>query len=90
MAVSTLLIEGTFPELAEELAQYFDSIEDNGLAGELESSLTQLRENPDNTADNASIQDEILKKIVSKATVLNNASERGKECSLASMHSTDT
>lgn len=76
MTVSTLLIEGSFPELAEELAQYFDSIEDTGLLKEIEPLLQETRETAD--SDQARIQDEILKKLVQKAPILNNVSERGR------------
>lgn len=83
---NTLLIEGTFSELAEELAQYIDTLakaeEGAGVQAEIEQLLGAIREvehSPD-SADEASIQkqkDEVLKKVVTKATVLNSAPERG-------------
>jgi len=83
---NTLLIEGTFSELAEELAQYIDTLAKvdagAGVQAEIEQLLGVIREaeqSPD-SADEASIQkqkDEVLKKVVTKATVLNSAPERG-------------
>ncbi|KEF62953.1 uncharacterized protein A1O9_00928 [Exophiala aquamarina CBS 119918] len=82
---NTLLIEGTFSELAEELAHYIDALakaeEGAGVQAEIEQLLGAIREveqSPD-SADEASIQkqkDEVLKKVVTKATVLNSAPER--------------
>ena len=82
MTVSTLLIEGSFPELAEELAQYLDGLDESaGIAKGIESDLGQLREGEtQETPDNAALQksrDNVLKKIITKATVLNAAPERG-------------
>jgi translation initiation factor 3 subunit M len=65
---NTLLIEGTFDELAVELAQYLDNLSKNegeGLAHEIQESLQQEQ------------KDEVLKKIITKAQVLNSAPERG-------------
>lgn len=83
MTISTLLIEGTFPELAEELAQFLDSLSEGaGVFNNIESELGQIREAESQEAqDNASIQklrDDVLKKIITKATILNNAPERGE------------
>lgn len=84
MTISTLLIEGSFPELAEELAQYLDSLSEGaGVTGSIESELNQMREaESQESTDNASIQklrDDVLKKIITKATILNNAPERGRD-----------
>ena len=85
---NTLLIEGTFSELAEELAQYLDvlakSAEGAGVNAEIEPLLNPLREseqNPDSADDsqNQKQKDEVLKKLVTKATVLHSAPERGKD-----------
>lgn len=81
MAVSTLLIEGSFAELAEELAQYLDTLEENaGVLSSIESELGQIREaDSQETTDNSvqKYKDDTLKKIITKATVLNKAPERG-------------
>jgi translation initiation factor 3 subunit M len=65
---NTLLIEGTFEELAQELAQYIDNLSKNegeGLAHDVQESLQQEQ------------KDEVLKKIITKAQILNSAPERG-------------
>jgi translation initiation factor 3 subunit M len=82
---NTLLIEGTFSELAEELAQYLDTIakseEGAGVQAETEQLLNNIREaEQSQEPDESSLQsnkDEVLKKIVTKAGVLNSAPERG-------------
>lgn len=83
MSTSTLLIEGSFPELAEELAQYLDTLNESaGVHSSIESDLSQIREaESQESPDNAKIQksrDDVLKKIITKATLLNAAPERGK------------
>jgi transcriptional regulator with GAF, ATPase, and Fis domain len=85
-ASNTLLIEGTFSELAEELAQYLDNLakseEGAGVVSDSEQLLNSIREaEQSEDADEASLQsnkDEVLKKIVTKAAVLNSAPERGR------------
>lgn len=87
MAVSTntLLVEGSFSELVEELAQYLDTIskaESNaGVFADIETSLNSVRDaEVQEDSDQEALQkqkDEILKKIVTKAAVLNSAPERG-------------
>lgn len=84
MTISTLLIEGTFPELSEELAQYIDSLSEGaGVYASIEPELSQIREaEADESSETASTQklrDDVLKKIITKATLLNAAPERGKE-----------
>ena len=85
---NTLLIEGSFSELAEELAQYIDNLSKTeagaGVQSEIESSIAKIREaeapQETETADATQGQkdkDDVLKKIVTKATVLNSAPERG-------------
>jgi translation initiation factor 3 subunit M len=85
---NTLLIEGSFSELAEELSQYIDTVskaeDDAGLQSEVEPLLATIREaeqsqDPE-SIDSAKIQsarDDLLKKIVIKASVLNSAPEKG-------------
>lgn len=83
MSTSTLLIEGSFPELAEELAQYIDNLSEGaGIFASIEEDLNSIREAESQESDEAqSIQkskDDVLKKIITKATILNAAPERGK------------
>jgi len=78
MTTSTLLIEGSFAELAEELAQYIDGLQEGaGIASSIETELGQIREaESQESPDVASIQkpkDDVLKKIITKATILNAA-----------------
>lgn len=81
-----LLIEGTFSELAEEFAQYLDvqskAEEGAGVQAEIGSQLNSIREaeQTEGEVDEAAIQtqkDEVLKKLVTKASILNTAPERG-------------
>jgi len=86
MATQTLLIEGSFPELAEELAQYIDSIDEGAaVSSDIAQDLDNIRQaEAQDTPDVNSIRksrDEVLKKIVTKATTLNGAPERGKHLS---------
>lgn len=68
---NTLLIEGSFEELADELAHYIDEV--------------QKRQTPDNANIQAEItpllekgqKDETLKKLVTASDVLNTAPEKG-------------
>jgi translation initiation factor 3 subunit M len=68
---NTLLIEGSFEELADELAHYIDEI--------------QKKQNPDSANTQAEIapllekeqRDEALKKLVTASEVLNTAPEKG-------------
>ncbi|OAG39095.1 hypothetical protein AYO21_06646 [Fonsecaea monophora] len=82
---NTLLIEGTFTELAEELAQYIDTLakseEGAGVQAEIGQLLSTIRESEQSQEpiDEAAVQsqkNEVLKKIVTKASVLNSAPER--------------
>lgn len=84
---NTLLIEGSFAELADELAQYLDTVSKSdagsGVQSEISSTLAEIREKEqaEEPTDPASIQkqkDEVLKKIVGKAAVLNSAPEKGQ------------
>jgi translation initiation factor 3 subunit M len=85
---NTLLIEGSFSELAEELAQYIDTTskaeEGTGLQPEVEPLLAVVRQaeqtNEEQSVDDAKVQsarDDALKKIVTKAAALNTAPEKG-------------
>lgn len=84
---NTLLIEGSFAELADELAQYIDTVSktepDSGVQNEIAPSLAEIREKEqaEEPTDPASLQkqkDEVLKKIVGQAAVLNTAPEKGR------------
>jgi translation initiation factor 3 subunit M len=83
---NTLLIEGSFGELAEELAQYLDPLLKSepgaGLEAEIEPALKEIREKEqaEEPSDSDALQkkkDDVLKKIVGKASVLNSAPEKG-------------
>lgn len=68
---TTLLIEGSFEELADELAHYIDTLKNSH--GEANSNVQsevaqQLEEGK---------KDEALKKLVTGSTVLNQAPEKG-------------
>ncbi|KIV77532.1 hypothetical protein PV11_09322 [Exophiala sideris] len=82
---NTLLIEGSFSELAEELAQYIDALakteEGSGVQQEIGQFLPDIRESEQSQepVDESAVQkqkDEVLKKIVTKAPYLNSAPER--------------
>lgn len=82
MTTSTLLIEGSFPELAEEFAQYLDNLSEGaGIFASIEGDLNSIREaESQETPEEQSIQkskDDVLKKIITKATILNGAPDRG-------------
>lgn len=68
---NTLLIEGSFEELADELAHYIDEVkkksseDGSGVQSEIASLLEQGQ------------KDEALKKIVTGSTILNTAPEKG-------------
>jgi len=83
---NTLLIEGSFCELTEELAQYLDPLlklePGAGLEADIEPALKEIREKEqaEEPSDPDALQkkkDEVLKKIVGKASVLNSAPEKG-------------
>lgn len=84
---NTLLIEGSFAELADELAQYLDTVSKSeagsGVQREITSTLAEIREKEqaEEPLDPASIhkqKDEVLRKIVGNAAVLNAAPEKGQ------------
>jgi translation initiation factor 3 subunit M len=92
---NTLLIEGSFSELSEELAQFIDGVakaeEGAGLRGDIKSSIEELQQieqaGDAQSADQTKVQqlkDDILKKVVTKAADLNKAPEKGSTTSLPS------
>ena len=82
---NTLLIEGSFTELAEELAQYIDTqakADGNGVQADIQELLASIRESEQSQEkiNETAVQNQktdVLKKIVTKAQVLNSAPERG-------------
>jgi translation initiation factor 3 subunit M len=85
---NTLLIEGSFSELAEELAQYLDPLNKTepggGLEAEIKPALKEIREKEEaeEPSDPDALQkqkDEVLKKLVGRAGVLNAAPEKGRQ-----------
>ena len=70
---NTLLIEGSFDELADELAHYIDEV--------------QKKQSPDSANTQAEItpllekgqKDEVLKKLVAASDALNSAPEKGRD-----------
>ncbi|CAI7579210.1 unnamed protein product [Penicillium pancosmium] len=75
---TTLLIEGSFSELAEEFANYIDSLRKEGsLQSEIAPLLQPIREQEQSEGEPDQKQyDEVLKKIVGAATALNGAPEK--------------
>ncbi|OJD32709.1 eukaryotic translation initiation factor 3 subunit m [Diplodia corticola] len=67
---NTLLIEGSFEELADELAQYLNALKKNqgDEASDLQSEVGQLLEE--------NKKDDVLKKLVTASAVLNSAPEK--------------
>ena len=83
---TTLLIEGSFSELADELAKYLDALDKvesgAGLEAEIAPTLAIVREQEqaEEPSDPQTVQkekDDVLKKLVGKAAILNNAPEKG-------------
>ena len=68
---NTLLIDGSFEELSEELAQYIDDIRkrQGEEASNTRSEIARLLEQGS--------QDDVLKKLVSSSVTLNAAPEKG-------------
>ncbi|KAJ9630635.1 hypothetical protein H2203_001158 [Taxawa tesnikishii (nom. ined.)] len=70
--VNTLLIEGSFEELCDELAAYLDQLNSTqGQQTSLQSELAPLLQQDSN-------KDDVLKKIVTASTALSNAPERAR------------
>jgi translation initiation factor 3 subunit M len=81
---NTLLIEGSFTELCEELAQYLDVLRTNtegsaSVSTEIAPQLETLRQQEQQTDEkaNLALRDEVLKKIVAAGAILNGAPEKG-------------
>jgi translation initiation factor 3 subunit M len=77
---NTLLIEGSFSELADEFAQYIDTLRKEGsLQSEIAPLLEPIRQQ-EQSEDEADLKqrDEVLKKLVGAAAVLNGAPEKGE------------
>lgn len=68
---NTLLIEGSFDELADELAHYLDEIQKKHSPenANVQSEITPLLEKGQ--------KDDVLKKLVTAGDALNNAPEKG-------------
>lgn len=77
---NTLLIEGSFAELAEEFAQYVDALrKEDTLQSEIAPLLQPIREQEQSEGEpDLKQRDEVLKKIVAAAAVLNGAPEKGE------------
>lgn len=77
---NTLLIEGSFSELAEEFAQYIDSLrKEDSLQSEVAPLLQPIRQQEQSESEpDLKQRDEILKKLVGAATALNGAPEKGE------------
>lgn len=77
---NTLLIEGSFSELAEEFAQYMDSLRKEGnLQSEVTPLLQPIREQEQAEGEpDLKQRDEVLKKLVGAAAALNSAPEKGE------------
>ena len=79
---TTLLIEGSFTELCEEFSQYLDGLrkdETNKVQAEVTPLLEPLRQQEqDGEEANLKQRDEVLKKLVLAAAILNAAPEKGK------------
>ncbi|OOQ90866.1 Eukaryotic translation initiation factor 3 subunit M [Penicillium brasilianum] len=75
---NTLLIEGSFSELADEFAQYIDTLRKEGsLQSEIAPLLEPIRQQ-EQSEEEADLKqrDEVLKKLVGAAAVLNGAPEK--------------
>ncbi|KAJ5915445.1 Eukaryotic translation initiation factor [Penicillium verhagenii] len=75
---NTLLIEGSFAELAEEFAQYVDALrKEDTLQSEIAPLLQPIREQEQSEGEpDLKQRDEVLKKIVAAAAALNGAPEK--------------
>lgn len=75
---NTLLIEGTFEELADELAHYIDELQKKQAPDKanLQAEVTSLVGKGENGN-----KDDVLKKLVTASPLLNTAPERG-ECNV--------
>ncbi|KAJ6043470.1 uncharacterized protein N7446_001670 [Penicillium canescens] len=75
---TTLLIEGSFTELADEFAQYIDALRKEGsLQSEIAPLLEPLRQQEQSEGEaDLKQRDEVLKKLVASATALSAAPEK--------------
>ncbi|KAJ6145299.1 Eukaryotic translation initiation factor [Penicillium chermesinum] len=75
---NTLLIEGSFSELAEEFAQYIDALrKEESLQSEIAPLLQPIRQQEQSEGEpDLKQHDEVLKKLVGAATALNGAPEK--------------
>ena len=75
-STNTLLIEGTFEELVDELAHYIDDVrkKQSEDSASLRSEITPLLEQGQ--------KDEALKKLVTSSSILNSAPEKGTQAHL--------
>jgi translation initiation factor 3 subunit M len=70
VTTNTLLIEGSFEELADELAQYIDGLKKSGDSEEqIQPGIQKLLEDGK--------KEEALKKLVTSSIALNSAPEKG-------------
>lgn len=71
---NTLLIEGTFEELADELSHYLDEVKkkEGDTSTAIQTEIAQLLEQNQ--------KDEVLKKLVTGSAALNSAPEKGAKC----------
>ena len=78
-STNTLLIEGSFEELSDELAHYIDEIrkKQGEESASLQADITPFLEQRQ--------KDEALKKLVTGSTVLNAAPEKGKIVTVLSL-----
>ena len=68
--INTLLIDGSFEELADELAQYIDDLKKkSGESSSIQSEIAPLLEQQK--------QQDVLKKLVNGSSALNSAPEKG-------------
>ena len=69
--INTLLIDGTFEELADELGHYVDEVKKKGgdANSNIQSEIAPLLEQGQ--------KDEVLKKLVTGSSALNAAPEKG-------------
>jgi len=75
-AVNTLLIEGSFEELCDELATYLDNLSSaQGQQTSIQSEIQPLLQDDK--------KEDALKKVVATSSILNNAPERGTSESIA-------
>ena len=85
---NTLLIEGSFSELSEELARYLDSLSKTDPTSGVEASIApyltaireqeQAEEHSESTSEQKQ-KDDLLKQLVGNAAIINNAPDKGMQ-----------